>query len=120
MSAVFVENEEQRRVAEKTRLAVEEARGTAVKTPVLDLERFWLAEDYHQKYTLRRRPELVAEFEALYPELRAFCDSTAVTRVNAWLAGHGSADDLEREFGRLGLSEAGQRVVGKEGRAALR
>jgi len=43
---------------------------------------------------------------AYYPEPRAFCDSTAAARLNGYVAGWGSAEQLERELPSLGLSRA--------------
>jgi len=53
----------------------------------------------------------MAEFAAMYPDSRAFVDSTAAARVNAYAAGFGSAEQLARELGRLGLSDGGSKRV---------
>jgi peptide-methionine (S)-S-oxide reductase len=67
---------------------------------------FWRAEDYHQKYALRGSA-IGREAEAWYPDDEAgFEDSTASARLNAYVAGWGTAEQLERELPGLGLSPA--------------
>lgn len=109
MSAIFYSNEEEKRQIEASKARVEQKLGRAVKTAVLPLGRFYLAEDYHQKYELRCTPELLKEFTAMYPDARDFVNSTAAARVNGYLAGNGSAEQLKREIGLLGLSADGQK-----------
>lgn len=71
--------------------------------------RFHLAEEYHQKYMLRGRPELMKEYEAMYPSFGDFLASTAVTRANGFVAGNGTCDFLRRELDGFGLSPAGRK-----------
>ena len=59
MSAVFYHNEEQKRLALATRDREAARRGSPVTTQILPATEFWLAEDYHQKYMLRRRSNLM-------------------------------------------------------------
>ena len=66
---------------------------------------FVAAEDYHQKYYLRQTRALVGELLPLFNgNESAFRESTAVARVNGYLAGNGTPADLERELSDLGLS----------------
>ncbi|MCD4673068.1 MAG: hypothetical protein K8R77_10430 [Anaerolineaceae bacterium] len=51
---------------------------------------------------------LEKEYLVVYPELIDFVNSTAVTRVNGYLIGHGSPGQLENEIDRLGLSAIGK------------
>jgi methionine-S-sulfoxide reductase len=110
MSAVFVHDEAQRKAAEASRDKVAEKRGS-VKTPILKLEKFYVAEDYHQKWELRNHKTLMREFEALYPKDADFMNSTSAARVNGYLGGGGTKAELEKEIDRLGLSEAGKKVL---------
>jgi methionine-S-sulfoxide reductase len=107
MSAVFAHDEGQRKLAEATRARL----SGDVKTPVLPLEKFYLAEDYHQKYELRNTRELMKEFEAIYPKDADFVNSTAAARVDGYLAGNGTRAQLEKEIAQLGLSEAGRKLL---------
>lgn len=65
---------------------------------------FTRAEDYHQKYRLRRDPVLMKAFRELFPEERSFVDSTAAARVNGFLAGFGDPADYCGEMPLWGLS----------------
>lgn len=56
------------------------------KVPVIVGAAFHLAEDYHQKYRLRRDATLMRELQHLTP--RQFVDSTAAARLNAIVARH--------------------------------
>lgn len=51
-SIIFTHGEEQRRLAEASKARLEAAVGR-LYTDIVPLERFYLAEDYHQKYYLR-------------------------------------------------------------------
>ena len=109
MSAIFTRNDEQKYLGGRAR-SREAARGNGrIYTEILPASRFYLAEAYHQKYALRGRSELLKEYEAIYPSLRDFLASTAVTRVNGYVAGYGTCESLRGEFGGLGLSPAGRK-----------
>ena len=111
MSAVFYHNEGQKKIAEETRERHAKKIGDKVTTDILPLREFTLAEDYHQKYMLRQSRALTREFQAMYPEEKDFLRSTAVARVNSYLGGHGSVEQLEREIGGFGLSETAAKTL---------
>lgn len=50
VSAIYVRNERQRRLAEASREALGRSRSFAIVTPVLPATTFWPAEEYHQDY----------------------------------------------------------------------
>lgn len=103
-AAIFCHDEAQKKVALETREAIETARGARVETEILDAVTFYPAEDYHQKFMLRNRPEFLAEIERAYPDPEEFVLSTAAARLNGYLGGHGTIEALEREIDLLGLS----------------
>ena len=90
---------------------VEEKIGRIVKTKVVALRSFTMAEDYHQKYILKRHYELKNEMSRIYPRPRDFVDSTAVACLNGYAGGHGTKDRLSREIKNLGLSSEGEKVL---------
>jgi methionine-S-sulfoxide reductase len=118
-SAVFVHDEEQERLARESIARLESSSERRVLTEVLPADTFWRAEDYHQKYRLQRRRELVVEYALIYPVFADFVDSTAVARVNGYLDGYGSAEQFEEDLPVLGLSEEGRGRLRKSVRFRL-
>lgn len=108
MSAIFYETEEQKRIIEMGKARIEEERGTPVKTAILPLTRFYVAEDHHQKYELRCTGDLFKEFAAMYPDARELMNSTAAARVNGYISGQGTPEQLKAEIDLLGLTEEGK------------
>jgi peptide-methionine (S)-S-oxide reductase len=109
MNIIFVHNEEQERLARET-LLERQQKGT-VYTEIVPFAKFYLAEDYHQKYYLQGRFEFMQEFKLIYPEFQDFVDSTAVARVNGYIAGYGDATSLSRDLESLGLSTSSSETL---------
>jgi peptide-methionine (S)-S-oxide reductase len=107
-SVLFYHGPEQENTARRALEELQRRSGRRVFTEALPADTFWPAEDYHQKYRLQRTRELKREYELIYPRFTDFVDSTAVARVNGYLDGYGSLDQLEEELGLLGLSDQGQ------------
>ncbi len=112
-SAVFVHDEEQREVAERTKRMMARKLGRPVHTAVETAAVFTQAEDYHQKYRLRHQPDVFAELVAAYPMVDDLVRSTAAARLNAWVSGWGSQADRQRDLPRTGLSDTAQRSVAR-------
>ncbi len=101
MSAIFYHTEEQKRLALESMRREEAKRQRKVYTEIRPVDRFYRAEDYHQKYYVRQRPDLMKEFRAIYPADEDFVGSTAAARVNGYLAGQGSLAALQTELNHL-------------------
>ncbi|NLM71061.1 MAG: peptide-methionine (S)-S-oxide reductase [Synergistaceae bacterium] len=111
-SAVFTDGEEQRSSAEQSLAREVERTRRRVETKVEELREFFPAEDYHQKFYLRQDRELMAHFNALYPDGRDLMNSPAAAKVNGFLSGLGSREHLERVLPLLGLAEeTGRRLL---------
>jgi methionine-S-sulfoxide reductase len=109
MSALFWHDERQRDLASETAARISNANdGAEVTTQLLEFDRFYLAEDYHQKYILRRHSEFESALLDVYPDLLEFTNSTAAARLNGYLAGHGTPESLARDLPLLGLNAAAQ------------
>jgi peptide-methionine (S)-S-oxide reductase len=109
MHAVFYHNEDQHQQALASKAAVEQKIGRAVKTKVVPVRSFTMAEDYHQKYILKNHQVLRNDMARIYPNPQDFVDSTAVTRLNGYAGGNGTGDQLSREIDILGLSPEGKK-----------
>jgi methionine-S-sulfoxide reductase len=108
-TAVFYHDPGQKERAVQSRDRIASARGIEVTTAIEPAGAFYPAEDYHQKHYLRRHGGLVGEYTALYPMPEDFVRSTAVARVNGFLGGNGTLEDLEAAMAGLGLSARGER-----------
>jgi peptide-methionine (S)-S-oxide reductase len=104
MSIIFFHNEDQRRLATETRDREAMKRNGKIFTEIVPAAEFYPAEAYHQKYSLRREPDLMREVKAMYPNETDFMNSTAAARLNGYLDGYGSLEVLEAELGSYGLS----------------
>ncbi len=79
-----------------------------ILTEVRFLDRFYVAEEYHNKYALKRDRPLLREMEAYYPDPAALRESTAAARLNGYVYGIGSAIALESEIETYGLTPRGE------------
>jgi len=107
-SIVFYHDETQRELAAKSKEQERTRRQAKIYTEIVPAGAFYPAEAYHQKYRLRNTPDLMQEFSAMYPDNADFVASTAAARVNGYLGGNGTCEQLQEEAGSLGLSPAGQ------------
>jgi peptide-methionine (S)-S-oxide reductase len=107
MSIIFYHDDEQKRLAVESRDREAARTNGEIFTEVVPASEFYLAEAYHQKYRLRQVSDLVKEFDVMYPAIEDFVGSTAAARVNGYVGGYGSLEDLEAELDSLGLSPAG-------------
>ena len=107
-SVILAHDDAQLRAALESRDRFEDRIGRSVTTRIEPLKRFWLAEDYHQKYRLRSDRTLAAEFRAMYPADADLRESPAAARVNGYLDGGGSRGQLDREISLFGLSVGGR------------
>lgn len=119
MSVIFYHDEEQKRVATESKQREEAKLGKKIYTDIMSFSRFYLAEDYHQKYYLRQSPELLKDLERIYPDVNALINSTAVTRINGYLGGNGTFEDLQKQIDSLGLSSSGEKRLLEIGKATL-
>lgn len=95
-NAVFVGEPAERNAAERSAAAIARERGK-VHTTVENAGPFHAAEEVHQKFYLRRRPDLVRELEPFFGgDRRRLFASTAASRLNALLA-HGTTRERARE-----------------------
>jgi peptide-methionine (S)-S-oxide reductase len=117
MAAVFYADETQKQLAVATAKQAMAGKSGPMLLPLLPLATFHRAEDYHQKYYLRRYTDLMREFSA-YSE-REFEDSTVAMWLNACVGGYLKREALEAELERLGLPEAERQRMFRLGQAAL-
>ena len=108
MSVAFYHDQDQHEAILETQAEEEARRRETTITEIRPAVQFYRAEDYHQKYYLRQQRQLAEEFMIIYPQSRKFTDSTATARVNGYLGGNGTPEQLKLELAQLGLSQIGQ------------
>lgn len=109
-SVILATDDEQLGLAQESAEATSRLLGRPLSTRIERLDHFWMAEDYHQKYYLRNDRVLAAEFRTMFGgDEEDFRESTAAMKVNSFVAGCGSKDQLKGIIGQLGLSETGLR-----------
>ena len=111
MNAVFIRNDTQQEVASASLAQRAESLGipaSKVATEILPIGDFTYAEGYHHKYYLTRYPDVREFLDRTYPLGKALADSTAATRLNAYL-GSGMERDWNTflaELSSYGLPDA--------------
>ena len=108
-SAIFFHDIQQRQLAEQTKSRRQDS--GRIYTDIEPVSEFYLAEDYHQKYYLRSVDALMGELRALFPQERQFVDSTTAARLNGYVGGFGTLEQLEGELESFRLSQQAERYI---------
>lgn len=117
-AVLFYHDEEQRRLGEDSLRGMEAGRGKAVMTAIEPAGPFYSAEEYHQKYYLQGDRGIFDEMRAIYPHFEDLVASTAAARVNGFLGGWGSDEEVRRVLPLLGLSDgACGKILKRAGRS---
>ena len=111
MNAIFYHDDAQKQTALASKADLEQKTGHPVTTRIQPVRSFTMAEDYHQKYILKQNRDLMRELTRFYPDHTDLVASTAAGRMNGYVGGYGTADQLSRELSSLGLSTDGEKVL---------
>lgn len=103
MSAIFYHDKEQKAAAEESLKQYQNKLGKQVATKILAAGTFYDAEDYHQKYLLRRNAALCESLKKA--GLKNFKESHVAARLNGYCCGGGSLANFEAEHQKLGLTD---------------
>ncbi len=101
---LFYHDGEQKQIAETSREEIGEDSDKTVVTRVKHLDNFYIAEDYHQKYRLKQSRVFMESLSEYYRDSNELRDSTAAARLNGYVAGYGTPEDVENNLGKLGLT----------------
>jgi len=111
MSIIFFHNLKQQELATQSMLEQEKKLDTKLVTEIVPLTQFYRAEDYHQKFRLQQNEEISGELKKIYPNFQDFVDSTAVARLNGFIGGHGTCEQLKKEIITYGLTEVSEKYL---------
>ncbi|MBM6615562.1 peptide-methionine (S)-S-oxide reductase MsrA [Desemzia sp. RIT804] len=106
ISILFYRNEDQYEAAKKVHLELEQVQGKEIQTEFQCFTHFYKAEDYHQKYFLRRFKGATEAIKNLFPDEASFIHSTLAARLNGFVRERGQLPDIKKEITHWGLTEA--------------
>lgn len=110
-SVILTTGEAQETIAREVRDEVDREDDAAIMTSVEELDGFTSAEDYHQKYELQKHSSLMTELNIMYPDFWDLVDSTVAARLNGYVGGYGSREQLEEEIDSFGISDQSKDYV---------
>lgn len=103
-SAIFYRNNAQRDAAKAALKAAEKSTGSKLYTAIEAFTFFTWAEDYHQKFQLRQRPEIGAA--VMHGKtLEEFVNSHVAARLNGYVNRQGSNKQLRDEIDSFDLPD---------------
>lgn len=103
---LFYHDDNQENIAERTKRELSSESEKEVYTRIKEIGEFYPAETYHQKYRLRQSSPYIGIMKDIYPDPEDIRDSTAAARLNGFLAGHGTPEQVNKLIGKLGLTRA--------------
>jgi len=115
MHAVFYMNEEQHKIALKSKKALKAKKNAKITTSIKPMTVWTDAEDYHQKYYLRN----TNFFSDLNLDDQQVINSLLAARLNGWVYGNGTLEQFEEEINNFGLSSTLVELISKSVRRRL-
>ncbi len=110
-AVLWTHGSEQAREAKAFVAAKTKGSDRAPTTAILAAPRFWIAEDYHQKYYLRSKKKLVPALLGEDWTDKELLDSTVAARANGWITGHGTPEEILAESEALKLDEKAREAL---------
>lgn len=105
MSLVVYYNHSQKVKALKSKENLEVNENKTIYTEFQPYSTFYIAENYHQKYLLKRYKNVIASLEKLYSTHDELINGTMTARLNGFVRGKGSLADLKEEVKTWNISD---------------
>lgn len=109
-SLILYQNKNQKEIALALKQKLETETENQIITKIKKLDKFYLAENYHQKYRLQQRQQFKQNYLAKL-SIKEFINSPAVAKVNGYLAAEGKKDNIIKNLGKLGLTKELQEKI---------
>ncbi|PIC99120.1 MULTISPECIES: peptide-methionine (S)-S-oxide reductase MsrA [unclassified Sporosarcina] len=111
VSSLRYHNQQQKQIIDLVKGEMEKELGEPIETEITPLSHFTLAEDRHQKYYLRRYPNVLEKLHSLYPSEESLIHSTFAARLNGFVKGFGTRDQIVTEIKSWPLQENAQQQL---------
>ncbi|GKV65296.1 MULTISPECIES: peptide-methionine (S)-S-oxide reductase MsrA [Sporosarcina] len=105
LSSLRYHNEQQLEVIDQVKKVMEAKLGDPIETEVTKLDRFYLAEERHQKYYLKRYPGVLDQLAEIYPAASRLTDSIFAARLNGFVKGYGTKEQIMNEIKQWKITE---------------
>ncbi|MBB5175095.1 peptide-methionine (S)-S-oxide reductase [Texcoconibacillus texcoconensis] len=99
ISLLLYHDQTQKDIAENKKKEWEHILGGEIQTEITSYTTFYMAEDYHQKYYLKRFKKAVQTLNTIFSHHDDFVDSTLVARLNGFTRGYGTLHEIKEEIG---------------------
>lgn len=111
LSILRYRNEKQLQDVLRVKKETEATLGETIETEIAQFESFTPAETRHQKYYLKRYPQALEQIQAFFPHLEMLVNSTFAARLNGFVKGFGSRQELITEIEMWPITEDSQQVL---------
>ncbi|MBB6453173.1 peptide-methionine (S)-S-oxide reductase [Salirhabdus euzebyi] len=111
LSILLFHDQEQKGTAEKVKEEWEQKLKGEILTELQAYSTFHLAEEYHQKYYLKRFKKAVEAVQSIFSNHDAFVHSTIAARLNGFVKGFGKMDQLKEDVKTWGLPINDEQVL---------
>jgi peptide-methionine (S)-S-oxide reductase len=111
ISILLLHDETQREVAQKVKTNWEEKQDTVIQTEFQTYNSFFVAEDYHQKYYLKRFRSAAEFLLSHFLNHESFFHSTIAARLNGIAKGFGTIAAFRDEIENWGLDKSAKIVL---------
>lgn len=111
LSTLLYHDENQRETAERVKREWERHQNGVIQTEIQAYSKYYLAEDYQQKYYLKRFEKATAAIQSLFPNHKAFVNSTIAARLNGFVKGFGKMNNLKEEIENWDLYKEEKQVL---------